>query len=183
MGHDLTRMLRASRMLPGLGRPEQAVALELADICMDATRRPPQNMNAGARVCEDLGIPIGTLGNILAKMAAHGLELRVPIGKDKHGRLVYAAKGHAVDYLFPVLPPRAAKGPLNDGPLMSEPVDNPLESGTKGPLNDGPLEGIAPLNDGAIELKGPRFEAQRSTESWTPTPMTPNSKDDALSLA
>lgn len=157
MGYELTRMLRASQMLPGLGRPEQAVALELADICMDATRRPPQNMNAGARVCEDLGIAMGTLGNILAKMAARGLEVRVPIGKDKNGDLFYTARSHALDFLFPSLPPRASKGPLNDGPL----------------------EDKGPLNDGAIELKGPRFEAQRSTESWTPTPMTPKSKKDA----
>jgi hypothetical protein len=179
VGYELTRMLRASQMLPGLGRPEQAVALELADICMDATRRPPQNMNAGARVCEDLGIPMGSLGNILAKMAARGLEVRVPIGKDKNGRLVYAAKGHALDFLFPSLPPRAIKGPLNDGPLMPEPVDNAPDTGHKGPLNDGPLAVKGPLNDGAIELKGPRFEAQRSTESWTPTPVTPKSKEDA----
>jgi hypothetical protein len=157
MGHELTRMLRASQMLPGLGRPEQVVALELADICMDATRRPPRNMNAGARVCEDLGIPMGSLGNILAKMAARGLEVRVPIGKDKNGHPVYATKGHALDFLFPPLPPRALKGPLNDGPLEVE----------------------GPRNDGAIESKGPRFEAQRSTESWTPTPLTPKSKEDA----
>lgn len=172
-------MLRASGLLPKLGRPEQAVALDLADICMDATGRPPRNMNAGARVCEDLGIPMGTLGNILGRMAGHGLEVRVPMGKDKNGDLVYAAKSHALDFLFPSLSARAIKGPLNDGPLMAEPVDNPSDIGGEGPPNRGPSEVEGPRNDGAIGLKGPRFEAQRSTESWTPTPMTPRSKEDA----
>ena len=74
MGHDLYRMLRASEVFPAATPGEQAAALIIADICMDTTRKPPKNMNAGARVCEDLGITPGSLGNILAKLAARDLS-------------------------------------------------------------------------------------------------------------
>jgi hypothetical protein len=177
MGHNLYRMLRASAVFPTATSGEQAVALIIADICMDATRRPPQNMNAASRVCEDLGITAGTLGNILAKLAARGLELRVPIGKDKRGRLVYAARRHAVDYLFPLLPPRDSKAPLTDGALGAEPepkgprTDGPLT--LEGPRTDGPLTLEGPRTDGASESNGPSLDGQRSTPGWTPTPMTP----------
>ena len=183
MGHDLYRMLRASAVFPTATAGEQSVALIIADICMDTTRKPPKNMNAGARVCEDLGITAGSLGNILAKLAARGLELRVPIGEDKRGRLVYAAKGHAVDYLFPVLSPRSAKGPLADGPLVAEPADNRPEAYSKAPSSDGPLAGDGPLLDGALEFKGPSLSVQRSIAGWTPTPMTPKSKEDTRAAA
>jgi hypothetical protein len=172
MGHDLYRMLRASEIFPTATRGEQAVALIIADICMDTTRRPPANMNASARVCEDLGMPSGTLGNMLARLAARGLELRVPIGKDKNGRLVFAAKGHAVDFLFPALPPRESKGPRIDGALSA-----------KGPRIDGPLDSEGPRISGPLSAKGPLDEAQRSTPAWTPTPVTPKSKEDARSLS
>lgn len=166
MGHDLYRMLRAS-ILPELAPGEQAVALVLADICMDETGKPPQNMDASKRVCEDLGISRGTLGNILARLAAKGLELRVPIGKDKHGRSVYAAKGHSVDYRFPLLSPRDAKGPLSDGPLASGPVDNRPGSAPKGPSARGPMtpKVHAPARKGPLP-SGPL------------PPGTPTTKDD-----
>jgi hypothetical protein len=161
VGHDLTRMLRASVVFPTATTGEQAVALIIADICNDITRKPPRNMNAGASVCADMGITLGSLGNILAKLAARGLELRVPIGTDKRGRRVYAANRHAVDYLFPVLPPRATKAPLTDGPFANE-----------GPSSDGPME-----------PEGPSLDGQRSIAGWTPTPMTPKSKEDAPAAA
>jgi hypothetical protein len=168
---------------------EQAVALVIADICMDTTRRPPRNMNAGARVCEDLGITPGTLGNILAKLSVRGLELRVPVtdrnGKpvtDKRGRLLFATKRHAVDYLFPELTSRDSKGPSNDGPLE-------LETGSKAPLADGPLEADGPLADGPLSIEGPWADGPLGLKGplldgpLHPRTLTPNSKEDARSLS
>lgn len=170
MGHNLTRMLRASAVFPTATYGEQAVALVIADICMDVTRRPPANMNASARVCEDLDMPPGTLGNMLAKLAGRGLELRVPISM-KNGRPLFAAKGHSVDFLFPELPPRDSRAPRIDGPLSAI-----------APRIDGPLESEGPLRGGALSAKGPRDEAQRSTPAWTPTPVT-TGIDDTRSLS
>ena len=166
MGHDLYRMVRDS-VLPVLTPGEQTVVLVLADICMDKTRKPPQGMDASKRVCEDLGISRGTLGNILARLASRGLEIRVPIGKDKRGRLMYAAKGHAVDYEFPILAPRAAKGPRSDGALEPEPVDNQPETTSKGPRSDGALGSKVH----ALASKGPLLRGPLPPE-------TPTTKDD-----
>ena len=186
MGHDLYRMLRASAVFPAATAGEQSVALIIADICMDTTRKPPKNMNAGARVCEDLrALPrVAWQRHHQQSWSARLIfELRVPISEDKRGRLVYAAKGHAVDYLFPVLPPRSAKGPLADGPLVAEPADNRHEAYSEAPSTDGPLAGDGPLLDGALNSKGPSVDAQRSIGGWTPTPMTPKSKEDTRAAA
>lgn len=40
----------------------------------------------------------------LAELAKHGVEVRVPIGKDKSGRLYFAAHGHQSTYRLPRLP-------------------------------------------------------------------------------
>jgi hypothetical protein len=156
MGHDLTRMLRAG-MPPEWTLGERAVALVLADICNDRTRQSPAGVNAGRCVCEELAITPGTLGNILAKLAGRGFELRVPIGNDRRGRPLFAVKGHAVDYMFPLLLPRGCDGPPVDGACAAGPVDNPPDGPPNGPLTDGALlpmvhSGVAygPSTDGPL---------------------------------
>jgi hypothetical protein len=162
-------MLRAG-MPRGWSAGERAVALVLADICNDRTRTPPDRYNASAALCEELDITPGTLGNILAKLAARGFELRVPIGGDRNGRPLYAVKGHAVAYRFPVLPPRGSDGPLLDGASAPGSVDNLPSASPDGPLGDGA--------SGAMVHPG---VAYGPSPSGPLTPMTPPITSDPTS--
>lgn len=137
LGHDLYRMVRAA-MPADWTHGERVVALLLADMCNDRTRRPPPGMNVTGQLLLETGAAAGTLGNILASLARKGCEVRRSIGTDKHGQPVYAAKGHALDYEFPLLAPRGAEGPLWSGPSSAK-VHSPVEQTAKGPLLDGPL--------------------------------------------
>jgi hypothetical protein len=167
LGHDLTRMLRAG-MPRGWTAGERCVALILADVCNDRTRRPPAGLNPSEILCEELSITPGTLGNILASLARKGCEFRVPFGRDKHGRPVYAAKGHAVEYAFPMITPRDAKGPLLGGPNGSGLVETPPAASFQGPFSDGPS---LPKVHSPV-AKGPPVSGPH-------TPITPSTKDDA----
>jgi hypothetical protein len=115
MGHKLYRMIKR-------GAPAswdagmRLVALAIADEAGDASRRTygyriegyPRPHGKGWRdgICQDTGLkPAGVTG-ALARLAAAGYEMRVPIGKDKAARVVYAARGHHTDYQVPDLPAR-----------------------------------------------------------------------------
>lgn len=175
MGYELTREARGG-MPRGWSMGQRALVLILADICNDRTRRPPARMDVSPQLLEELGITPGGLRNILTSLAADGFEFRVAAGKDKRGLPVFAHRGHAVDYQFPEIPPRASEGALNDAPL---PVDNPSETATEGASVSAPSDSKAhpsmDLSSGKAHpsmLKGASVDAPLTT-------MTPSSKDDA----
>jgi hypothetical protein len=154
VGHDLTRMVRAA-MPAGWTAAERLVALLLADICNDRTRKPKPGYQVTAALLAESGLKESALSHILGSLAAKGCELRVPISTDKRGRPVYAAKGHSVDYRFPMLPPRELEGRT---------LVQALES------KDAPrcdLNGHSPHEAAS-------FEGQRSHERATPNPRRPN---------
>jgi hypothetical protein len=154
VGHDLTRMVRAA-MPAGWTPAERLVALLLADICNDRTRKPAPGYQVTAALLAESGLKESALSHVLGSLAAKGCELRVPISTDKRGRPVYAAKGHSVDYRFPMLPPRELEGRTLVQALGSKAA----------PSCD--LNGHSP-HDAAS------FEGQRSHAGATPNPKRPN---------
>ncbi|MFD0902361.1 hypothetical protein [Actinomadura sediminis] len=77
------------------------------------------------------------LSKTLQRLAARGLECRVPIAVGKDGRPVYAAKGRAMKFRLPELP--AAMSLPEDGPVDDDasPVDNPPKEAVDNPPADG----------------------------------------------
>jgi hypothetical protein len=45
------------------------------------------------------------VGKILKKLASSGYEFRVPVCTDKNGKVMYAKRGYALNYLVPVMSP------------------------------------------------------------------------------
>ncbi|MFI6485202.1 hypothetical protein ACIBH1_45340 [Nonomuraea sp. NPDC050663] len=55
-------------------------------------------------ICLRAGLGPRGLNEVLQRLAARGLEVRIAIGTDASGRVVFARRGHAVDYRLPELP-------------------------------------------------------------------------------
>lgn len=93
-----------------LSGPELALLLILADKSQDEDRTVG-GRRIPARTCfpgiEQLGAwmrlrPDG-VRKVLRKLEDRGLQVRVPVGQDKAGRPVYAARGHQTLYRVPVM--------------------------------------------------------------------------------
>lgn len=94
---------------------ELAVALMIADDANDRTRRSWIPLPL---LCQRARLKPSSVRAALAKLAARGYEFRVVHGYGKDGRPVFAAKGHATDYVVPDM----LKGASAVAP---KPVDNP----------------------------------------------------------
>lgn len=84
------------------GTPERLVALEIADWVWDNTRRRAMSRE---ELCLRTGMGASTIAATLAKLAAHGLELRVVLGTDKQGKPLYAVPGTSPEYQVPAWVP------------------------------------------------------------------------------
>ena len=121
-----------------------------------------------AEVC---GMSARAVSRVLAELAAQGYDMRAPItdrdGKpvrDKRGRLVYAAKGHAVRFTVPYLPPRG------------EPLRSPEVASIDGWLADIAEEECSP-DSASIEAQRSPLLVSMVAESGDPVPSaSPNIK-------
>lgn len=98
MGYELRRQLREA-LGPGVTGLQRAVALEIADDAKEDTRR-------SWAALEDLARWTGAkdavvVRNALKRLAAAGWEFRVPIGKGKDGRTLYAVPGTRMTFVVP----------------------------------------------------------------------------------
>lgn len=98
MGYELRRQLREV-LGPDITGLQRAVALEIADDANEATRRSYASVEdlvrwTGAK-------DVNVLRNALKRLAAIGWEFRVPIGKGKDGRVLYAVPGKRMTFLVP----------------------------------------------------------------------------------
>lgn len=85
---------------------ERLVLLVIAERANARTREAWQSTDAGKRwvLTEIVGVGDDGLKSILQRLAKRDLEVRVPIGKDKNGKIMYAVKGRQTTYRLPVLP-------------------------------------------------------------------------------
>jgi hypothetical protein len=113
VGYDLRRALRVA-LGPQITGLQRAVALEIADDANDVTRKSIVEL-------EELVVWTGAkdasvVRNALKRLAAAGWEFRVPIGKGKDGRTLYAVPGVRMTFVVPpfeggaVATPSPAKG-------------------------------------------------------------------------
>ena len=106
MGYELRREIREA-LGPNVTGLQRAVALEIADDARhDADgRRSRASLKDLARWtgAKDTAV----VRNALKRLAEAGWEFRVPIGKGKDGRILYATPGHAMEFRVPY-PPEGA---------------------------------------------------------------------------
>lgn len=98
MGYELRRQLREA-LGPDITGLQRAVALEIADDANERTRR-------SAAPLEKLVLWTGAkdasvVRNALKRLASAGWEFRVPIGKGKDGRTLYAVPGTRMTFIVP----------------------------------------------------------------------------------
>ncbi|WP_405769222.1 hypothetical protein OG539_32645 [Actinacidiphila glaucinigra] len=108
MGYELRRWFE-DRLPQEISSGERVVALAIADLVWDDSR-----IGYGRKFMEKLLHKSGfeneaQLGKVLGKLAARGIELRVPICgqdgkplKNKRGQLVYAHRGHQRTFRVPL---------------------------------------------------------------------------------
>jgi len=106
MGYELRREIREA-LGPNVTGLQRAVALEIAD---DA--RHDADGRRSRVALKDLARWTGAkdtavVRNALKRLAEAGWEFRVPIGKGKDGRILYATPGHAMEFRVPH-PPEGA---------------------------------------------------------------------------
>jgi hypothetical protein len=97
MGYMLRRGL--ALILPASFKgATRMVVLEITDIVFDDKR---QRAIARPRLCRRLGMESRDVAKALDRAAALGLDLRVPLSTDKHGKAVYAVPGLTPVYRVP----------------------------------------------------------------------------------
>lgn len=147
MGYELRRQLREA-LGPQVTGLQRAVALEIADDANEQSRKSWAALDDLARWtgAKDTGV----VRNALKRLAVAGWEFRVPIGKGKDGRLLYAVPGQRMTFIVPpfegvaVALPSEAKG--EQGLPLGGAVATP--SGPQGGAG-APSEGAGAHSEGA----------------------------------
>lgn len=98
MGYQLRRDLREA-LGPSITGLQRAVALEIADDANEETRESWVKLEDLARWTGAKDATV--VRNALKRLAAAGWEFRVPIGKGKDGRVLYAVPGRRMTFVVP----------------------------------------------------------------------------------
>ncbi|MEE4419592.1 hypothetical protein [Streptomyces bugieae] len=114
MGYELRRQLREV-LGPEITGLQRAVALEITDDANDDTRESWAALEDIARWtgAKDTNV----VRNALKRLAAAGWEYRVPIGKGKDGRVLYAVPGIRMTFKVPDFEEVAPATPKGEPPL------------------------------------------------------------------
>ena len=177
MGYELRRKLRTV-LGPDITGLQRAVALEIADDANDGTRLSWASL-------EDIALwtgakDVNVVRNALKRLAACGWEFRVPIGKGKDGRLLYAVPGKRMTFRVPdfegvaTAPPFESKGepplPIGVAPAPSEGAGAPSVGAPATPFSSSPHDSSplsspdsAPPSDVAAEEREKTAEPPKAT--------------------
>ena len=154
----------------------------LADASSDEDRVLPGGRRLPARCCfpgiETLAewMRMGPDGvrKVLRKLEGRGLQVRVPVGVDKAGRPLYAAKGHVTVYRVPEFAPAGAvDNSTKDQPTVppmdskDQPTVPPMDSKGQPVGSQRPASWLAK----AGQLAGPNPNKPKTT--LPPTPQAP----------
>lgn len=140
MGYELRRQLREA-LGPQVTGLQRAVALEIADDANEETRKSWATLEDLTRWtgAKDSGV----VRNALKRLAVAGWEFRIPIGKGKDGRALYAVPGVRMTFLVPPFEGVAVATP-------SETKGEPgLPLGGAGATPSGPQGGAGAPSEGA----------------------------------
>ncbi|MGY3520209.1 hypothetical protein ACVMYR_28280 [Micromonospora sp. PTRAS2] len=150
MGYELRREVRA-HLPQGLLTPlERLLVLEIADQCWDGTRECYPGAGLLAALIDR---PERTVEETLKSIAKKWIELRVPLGTDKHGRVFYAhRKARTTFRVPPAATLRARYEEIAGHPWETSLVASlPGASGRKPPGKTGASDEKAPGKSGAFE--------------------------------
>jgi hypothetical protein len=187
MGYHLRRQLREAlgSNITGLQR---AVALEIADDANEDTRRSWVALEDLARWTGAKDAVV--VRNALKRLAAAGWEFRVPIGKGKDGRILYAVPGVRMTFVVPPFEGGATATPKGEPPLPqgvatahSEEAMAHSEGATATPFSSGPSapqEEEASTQGGAAATPSPAardLTAEEKKEFGSFWALYPKSKD------
>jgi len=119
----------------GLTTAEAAILLVIAERAHDKTREMWRHRiddhSLYERIKRAARLSDAGLSKALQRLAKRGLECRVPIGTDKRGRPVYAARGRSMAFRLPELPASVTlPDPVETTP---DPVDNPPSEPVENP--------------------------------------------------
>lgn len=177
MGYELRRQLREA-LGPDITGLQRAVALEIADDANDDTRE-------SWVLLEDLARWTGAkdsvvVRNALKRLAAVGWEFRVPIGKGKDGRAMYAVPGRRMTFLVPkfegvatATPKREPRLPQGGAPATPQAPQGVAVAPTEGA--GAPSEGA-----GATPFSSIPSSPQEVDASSAPTPVRQISAEDKV---
>lgn len=181
MGWELRRWL-ADRLPETLSSGERLVALEIADQAYDDTRTGYGN-DFMAVVVRRTGLSSAKqVGKVLGKLAANGIELRVPIKDshgqpvtDKSGRVLFACAGHRTTFRIPT---------EAECPALKVPQEGDLSTPESSPVRETNLPESSP-DGGTTTRKRSPARGQKvprpgapTTQTTTTTTTTPPSKLD-----
>lgn len=150
MGYKLRRALRVALGAEVAGL-QRAVALEIADDANDVTRMSSASL-------EDLALwtaakDVTVVRTTLKRLSAAGWEFRVPLGKGKDGRVLYAVPGRRLTFRVPNFEEVSTATPKGEPPLPLPP-----EGGTTGRPKGEPalLQGVttAPTEGTVVPSEG-----------------------------
>ncbi len=103
---------------PTLTPVDRLLLTVVAEDCNDATREGWCGWQLIARRMhwsDQVGGGKHAVTKAVAQLASHGVEIRVPMGKDKNGKPIYATRGHRTVYRIPPL----GKGANVDHPSVA----------------------------------------------------------------
>jgi hypothetical protein len=197
VGFELRREIRD--LLPRGGTltdKECRLILELADNANDQTRRAWPGVEWLASVC-DIPNP-KRVGEFLTSIARKWVELRVELGKDRHGKPYFAKSGHRTVYRFPTrtelvemlgedqVPPTpgldARKDTAERGPEVpaKEGAEVPPTPGAQVPALGGPFSSGSPqISSSKNSSSLSPHEDDQPTVANVPTQRTEREDEDA----
>ncbi|WP_159393727.1 hypothetical protein [Streptomyces albus] len=186
MGSELRRQLREA-LGPHIKGLQRAVALEIADDARwdDAWNFSPENGRRSKARLSDLvrwtaAKDERAVREMLRRLAAAGWEFRIPIGKGKDGRPLYAVPGTAMQFRVPDFVGPTVVGPTEQGPTVVGPT------GDEGPtvVAQGPtVVAQGPTVVGPPSLSSPTSPNKPAGSPEGPTTVGPSIPDFATELA
>jgi len=180
MGYELRRWFE-DRLPQEISSGERVVALAIADLAWDDSR-----IGYGRKFMEKLLHKTGfeneaQVGKVLGKLAARGIELRVPINgadgkplRNRRGQLVYAHRGHQRTFRIPFaseFPGRPAPYWDDEGERSPDRETNAWFDGERSPVGETFEAERSPSREG---FEGERSPARESmvTQAGDPIPLT-----------
>ncbi|MFE7106590.1 hypothetical protein ACFU98_35120 [Streptomyces sp. NPDC057575] len=170
MGYELRRDLREA-LGPAITGLQRAVALEIADDANDDTRESYVELPDLARWTGAGSVDV--VRNALKRLAAAGWEFRVPIGKGKDGRVLYAVPGRRVTFLVP--PFEGGAGAPSEGARATPKGEPGLPQGGAGARSEG--AGARSEGAGAPPFSSTPQSPQEEEDSSAPVAADPISDE------
>lgn len=168
MGSNLRRQLREA-LPPSIKGLQRAVALEIADDARwndDWKYDPEKGRRSKAKLADIVRWTAAkdelSVREMLRRLSVAGWEFRLPIGKGKDGRLLYAVPGMAMQFRVPDF-----EDPTVVGPSEEEGMEDPTTVGSsdsKGPTVVG--------EDPTVVGEGPTTVGEGPTVVGPPSPST-----------